>query len=130
MNRLRYWMPAVVWAGAIFVISGLPPVIPAEEKPLLWLIPTDKLAHAAAYGLLAALVLFALRRAHKMTLPIAALLAILLTSAYGVTDEWHQSFVPGRHAGVDDWVADAIGAALAGCVWYLYESRRSRQTNR
>ena len=36
-----------------------------------------------------------------------------MRSFYGATDEWHQSFVPGRDADVRDLVADAVGAALA-----------------
>ena len=34
-------------------------------------------------------------------------------AAYGATDEWHQSFVPGRETELGDWVADATGAAVA-----------------
>jgi len=42
-----------------------------------------------------------------------AWLAVLIVSAFGVTDEWHQSFVPGRSCDVFDWLADTTGAALA-----------------
>jgi hypothetical protein len=42
-----------------------------------------------------------------------AWLAVLIVSAFGVTDEWHQSFVPGRDCDVFDWLADTAGAALA-----------------
>jgi VanZ family protein len=48
---------------------------------------------------------------------------LLVVSAYGASDEWHQSFVPGRSTDVRDWIADTIGAALAiglyaGWAWY------------
>jgi VanZ family protein len=42
----------------------------------------------------------------------ALLLALSLASLYGATDEFHQSFVPGRSADVLDWLADTLGAAL------------------
>jgi hypothetical protein len=42
-----------------------------------------------------------------------AWLAVLIVSAFGATDEWHQSFVPGRDCDVFDWLADTAGAALA-----------------
>jgi hypothetical protein len=42
-----------------------------------------------------------------------AWLAVLIVSVFGVTDEWHQSFVPGRDCDVLDWLADTTGAALA-----------------
>ena len=45
-------------------------------------------------------------------------LAVLLATLYGVTDEGHQWFVPGRTAEVADLVADAVGAAVAtGLIW-------------
>jgi VanZ family protein len=129
MNRLRFWLPSLLWAATIFVISAMPPLVPAEKKPP-FLIPTDKLAHVAAYALLGGLILFALRRGHNTPLPKAVLLAIVLATAYGVSDEWHQSFVPRRQAGLDDCAANAVGAVLVGTAWYFYESRRSQQTNR
>ena len=68
----------------------------------------DKLAHFCAYGLLASLVLRALGGGWR-----GALAAVVIASAYGASDEWHQSFVPGRSPEVADWVADTLGAALA-----------------
>jgi VanZ family protein len=41
-----------------------------------------------------------------------AVLAVLLAGFYGATDEYHQSFVPGRGAGVLDIAIDSAGAAL------------------
>ena len=38
---------------------------------------------------------------------------IVVASAYGVTDEWHQTFVPGRSSTVSDWVADTLGALVS-----------------
>jgi VanZ family protein len=50
--------------------------------------------------------------------------------AYGVTDEWHQSFVPGRSADAIDLVADAVGAGLAagglGAWGIMLRRRRAR----
>jgi hypothetical protein len=43
--------------------------------------------------------------------------AVLLTSAFGAGDEWHQSFTPGRRAAIDDWAMDTASAALALYVW-------------
>jgi len=129
MIRLCFWLPAVVWAGVIFVLSSLPPVLPEPKEPIGF-VPLDKWAHLAAYGLLAGLVILALRRGHNLRLPATAGLAIVLTVAYGASDEWHQSFVPNRWATMGDWLADAIGAMLMTGIWYLYESIRRRKTNR
>ncbi|MDR2491693.1 MAG: VanZ family protein [Spirochaetaceae bacterium] len=48
-----------------------------------------------------------------------ALITVLAVSAYGVLDEFHQSFVPGRQVSAFDWAADTVGAVL-GCAagWF------------
>ena len=43
--------------------------------------------------------------------------SILIVSVFGASDEWHQSFTPGRSATVADWVADTLGAGLAAAVY-------------
>jgi VanZ family protein len=45
-----------------------------------------------------------------------ALACILFCSLYGLSDEWHQSLVPGRFADSGDWLADALGALLGAAV--------------
>ncbi len=67
----------------------------------------DKVAHFSVYGLLATLVC---RQGRGWR---AALWALLAVSAFGASDEWHQSFVPGRSTELADWIADTAGAALA-----------------
>ena len=50
-------------------------------------------------------------------------MAIGVASLYGITDEWHQYYVPGRFSDVMDWIADTLGAALATFLyakWDLY----------
>ena len=71
-----------------------------------------RFAHAMAFGLLALLARWALDG-----LPRPNLWAVVLASVFGATDEWHQSFTPGRHSGADDWVADTAFAAAALYVW-------------
>ncbi len=119
-------MPAVLWAATLFVLSAqstLPKVGPQFHN-------IDKVHHLIAYAILGVLVTFALRRAHNLPLPKAALLAILIASAYGATDEFHQRFVPNRSCDVWDWTADTLGASIAATAFYTYESRRSTKTNR
>jgi VanZ family protein len=69
-------------------------------------------AHAVAFGLLALLARWALDG-----LPRPSLWSVVLASVFGATDEWHQSFTPGRHAGADDWAADTAFAAAALYLW-------------
>ena len=71
-----------------------------------------RVAHLVAFGVLALLARWAFEG-----FPRARLLAILLTSAFGATDELHQIFTPRRHPGVDDWAVDTLAACLAMLVW-------------
>jgi VanZ family protein len=79
---------------------------------------SDKLAHAAAFGLLAALWSWALAP-RNLSVFAAAAIAFLAAKVWGVFDEVHQSFVPGRSADVLDAAADAAGACLVllPAVW-------------
>lgn len=88
-------------AAAIFVASS------RSQVAALPVPGFDKIAHFGVYGLLATL-LCRLGRGWG-----AAGWALLAASTFGVTDEWHQSFVPGRSVEVADWAADTAGAALA-----------------
>ena len=80
----------------------------------------DKVAHFSVYGLLATLIVRLGRG------PRAAALALVLTSLYGSSDEWHQSLVPGRTSEVADWIADTGGAALAIALYTLWPWYRAR----
>jgi VanZ family protein len=80
----------------------------------------DKVTHFGVYGLLATLVVRLGQRQR------AAWIALLLVSFYGFTDEWHQSFTPGRSVEFADWIADTLGAGLAILMyrrWTWYRTR-------
>jgi len=99
MSDRAYLFLALVWAVLIFAASSLPGS--AVGLPSPW----DKLAHAFTYAVLAWLL-----RRGGLSLRAAIALAIL----YGLGDEWHQSFVPGRYSDLRDLLADAAGALLGG----------------
>lgn len=67
----------------------------------------DKVTHFLVYGLLATLVV-RLGEGRR-----SAWVSLIVVSAYGLFDEWHQSFTPGRFVEVADWIADTLGAAVA-----------------
>ncbi len=71
----------------------------------------DKLIHATAYALMGLLAWRMLVHNFKVK-PWLALFSLLFCSLYGVSDEYHQSFIEGRDADVWDWLADTIGAGL------------------
>jgi len=72
----------------------------------------DKLYHAGAYSIMGLLAWRSFR--HLAGSPIiVVLLSIAFSSLYGLSDEWHQSFVVGRQSDVADWFADTTGSVLA-----------------
>ena len=87
---------------------------------------TDKDAHGFLYAGLALLVLRALAGASWRNVTIGAgVAAVLLSAAYGATDEFHQRCVPGRTADLLDLAADtAGGAATVAVVWLIARWRR------
>ena len=106
--RLDLWLPPVVLMGVIFAASAQPSL--DSGLGLIDLIGR-KLIHFAEYALLRFLWWRALV---TVTTPRrAALYAFLIASGYAVTDEFHQSFVEGRHGTPVDWLIDSAGAAAA-----------------
>lgn len=104
-----YWLPALAWAGVIFLLSSLP-----DTGAPTWEIPhIDKVSHAAVFAILALLIFRAARQGHGISPRRAAVWAIALASLYGVIDEFHQSFTPNREVDPLDWVADTAGAIVA-----------------
>jgi VanZ family protein len=99
--RAAGWALAI--AGLIFYASSRSNVVATGVTRI-----DDKFAHFAVYGLLGTLVCRIGGRGR-----FAALGSCLLVAMYAASDEWHQSFVPGRFADVGDWIADTLGAAVA-----------------
>jgi len=120
-RALVLWGPVALYALAIFVESSISHV-PAFPSGF-----TDKDGHGLLYAGLAVLVLRAASGARWDGLTLGtATAAVALAAVYGITDEFHQWFVPGRTADVYDWVADCAGAA-AGVVFVLLVARFVRE---
>lgn len=104
-----------LYCGLIFMLSHQPS-LPA---PMLFM-HQDKLVHATAYALMALLAwrVFVFLPQKKT---VIVLVSILFCSLYGVSDEFHQSFIDGRDADVWDWLADTVGAGLM--VTFLFWRR-------
>jgi VanZ family protein len=81
----------------------------------------DKLLHTSEYAVLAGLLGRALI-GEGIGYGRACVLAVLVASTYGATDEYHQWFVPMRTSDVRDWLADTIGAAI-GALCYAAARR-------
>ena len=121
-NILFYWLPPLVWMALIYYGSAQP-TLPSLSHSLL-----DSLlkygAHFVEYAVLAALWYRAIysRFPHPKIQPLALLIVVI----YALSDEFHQSFVPGRSATWQDVAVDVIGGASALLVWNIVQQWRSR----
>lgn len=116
-----YQLPLIVYAMIVFYVSSLSR-LPDTGLQIPYL---DKLAHAMEYFLFGFMAIRAM--AHFPRPPKTGwvyVLAILLSLGYGLSDEYHQRFVPGRTADLFDFAADALGIFLAAFVYYLLHRRR------
>ena len=102
-----------LWAGLIFALSSVPDLGTGLGG---WDLVLRKLAHAAEFGVLGALLVRALS---------APWPAFLLGAAYAVSDEVHQSFVEGRMGSPLDVVIDAVGVGFGVVLWQRLMRSRS-----
>jgi VanZ family protein len=118
------WLPAVLVMVIIFCFSS----IPSRDMPDLGLLDlvVQKAGHVIGYGFLALAYWLGLRFDRRRWW-----LALLLAVLYGVSDEVHQSFVPGRHPGwMDVLVYDGGGAAVAlGLAGWVRAKRAASTKN-
>lgn len=49
------------------------------------------------------------------------IVSFIFCSLYGISDEWHQSFIPGRESDLFDWIADTVGVSIVLSFIYLKE---------
>jgi VanZ family protein len=103
---------AFVWPlllGVMIVFASSFSHVAAPDVPNI-----DKIGHGLVYGLLATLLVrngFFFKRVW---------LAVVFVSLFGISDEWHQSFTPGRSVEFADWVADTSGATLAVALYAVW----------
>ena len=106
---LRLWGPVVAYMALIFFVSSL------HQAPLPEGV-SDKSAHGLGYSGLGITVVRALAGGLPRRIsPGVAVAAVMIATAYGATDEFHQRFVAGRSAELADLRADALGA-IAGAM--------------
>jgi VanZ family protein len=105
LTAVALWLATAGYMTLIYFLSSrhlnLPPLLPEYF---------DKLAHVLIYMPLAFLFFVSLRKSGVNK--YIFLISFLLAGIYGITDELHQSFVPGRDAAAADAAADFLGASL------------------
>ncbi len=112
----KYYLPVIIWAVLMMIVSSIPNLGP---QPLNFTYG-DKIEHFIEYAILGFLLSLALFKTRSR--PIL-LVAIAICAAYGIIDELHQLFVPGRDADPFDALADIIGSAAGVGIYALLKNR-------
>jgi VanZ family protein len=121
-TKVRLWLPVVVCAGIIFAFSATPDLRFAPSDVVDFIV--RKAGHMFVFGVLAVLVWCALA---SSAVRRAIAWSWVLTVAYAVSDEFHQSFTLGRHPSPVDVGIDSAGALLFLLALTLWlRSRRAR----
>jgi len=122
-NFMKNWLPAILWAVAILVISTIR--TPEIETPELF-IGWDKLAHFFLYACFTFLVIRPLRYGpHPMPLVPVVFLSFVGASGYGIIIEVYQTLVE-REMEVADALANAVGSAVVASVYLVVSLNRNR----
>ena len=105
-----YWTPTIIWMLVIFGFSARPvfhaSVIDWQDFFI------KKTAHFVEYFILALLMYFSFRRTTSLSRSFCLLYTIIITIMYAVTDEFHQTFVPGREGRFRDVLIDSSGVFM------------------
>lgn len=89
--------------------------MPEPPAPAGWL-DSDKLLHTLAYGVLAVLFILGFHQGLKLDARRCVKWGVLCSAGFGLVDEIHQGFTPGRHQELGDIIANTVGAMLAGII--------------
>jgi len=110
---LKYWFPFYLYAGCIFLLSGISKPLPDIGIPFF-----DKFLHISEFAIFGLLASRAFKNSHKRLLfENFKIIALLVSVLYGISDEFHQSFISGRECSFFDLIADSIGGFLGVAVY-------------
>ncbi len=110
----KYWLPVVIWAGVIFVLSEVPNLKTDLEQDFL----LRKIAHMVEFAILALLLYRALKQ-EKISLNRALIFSFVFALFYAFTDELHQCYIIGRHGSLIDVGIDSVGIFIFSLACYI-----------
>ncbi len=105
-QKIFLYFPVIVWCGLIFALSNRSTISTAESYAIDFAI--KKLAHFIEYFILGVFV-------YRATKNIW--ISILFCITYAISDEFHQSFIPGREPRGRDVIIDSLGSITAVIAW-------------
>ena len=119
--QLKYWVPVYAWLILIFYFSSQS-LIPSSTYLATTFYLKPYLQHVIIYTILALLIYRALSHTHEPS----KLLVIFTTTLYGLIDEIHQYYIPGRTFELFDILMDFSGAILALILIWIFRNKSGR----
>lgn len=107
---VKFWLPVFAWAVIIFLFSANPTTRASEIHWQDFII--KKSAHVFVFAVLTTLLYRAFIN-FDLAAKIAAKYSFLFSIVYAFTDEFHQSFTPGREPTLRDIAFDTVGVLLS-----------------
>jgi len=120
MSHVRRFLPFVVASIGLFLLSHQPN-LRTPELGIEW---QDKLFHCIAYWCYGATIAWALQTSAYRR----AVWIIVVGTVFAISDEWHQSFIPGRNAELADLIADIVGLSIAASISWVWAVRYRSDT--
>ena len=118
--RIYKMVPMLIVMGTIFFISHKT----GDEIQLPAFAYSDLVAHMLIYALLGGAVIYAWSTRFKACQPVRVVCyTVVFCLLYGISDEFHQSFVPGRYVSAMDVAADTVGAIIICTGWWVYSKK-------
>jgi VanZ family protein len=117
-----HWLPLIVWMGLIFWLSSQPQPFDLPDPWQESLVGIS--GHILGYAGLSILWWRTLAARPSAPGRRTLALAFFLTVLYAVSDEVHQTFVPGRSGTFGDLLIDAAGAAMSLWLVHRWQSRQ------
>lgn len=112
--KIIYWLPTFIWLIVIFTFSAQPTI---QTSAVDWQdFFVKKTAHFIEYAILTGLFIYSLSRTTRLGWSRIIFLSIFVSISYAISDEFHQSFVPGREARVRDILIDSFGSLSVGLL--------------
>lgn len=138
LHSIVWWVLVVAWMGFAFLVSSTTGDQVNTGEGVLGQIYQSLLAlqvqvvgselnilspflHFMEYFVLGILLSYALRQ--HVSIKRAFIVAIVIASAYGILDEIHQYFVPGRDCDPLDWFIDLLGASFGALIAFFIQNR-------
>ncbi len=126
MKKLKVLLPVFAYCALIFYLSSLS-TIPESVANF-----PDKIAHVILYSGLGFLVARSISASYELKTTLVWTLTTGFCLLYGMSDEFHQYFVPGRSPEIGDVLADMAGGFVGGVVytWMVRLRNSSSVSNR